>query len=202
MAGETNQEAIDEVQETAPEQETKEENTGGQSQDAKKPKKEKKDKKAKQETELEKLTQEKESLNQENEELKNKVLRQMAEFDNFKKRTAKEKTELYNVAKADTVESFLGIIDTFERALETETADEPFKQGVEMIFKQFHETLKKLGVEEIEAQGKPFNPELHNAINQVEDENFDENTVCQVFQKGYRLGDRVIRHAMVVVANP
>lgn len=143
-----------------------------------------------------------ETLKAENEELKNKLLRQMAEFDNYKKRTAKEKDELYNYAKANCVETILGVADNFERALQTECSDETFKQGVEMIFNQFNEMLRKLGVEEIEALGKPFNPEIHNAVNQVEDENFGENTVCQVFQKGYKLGDKVIRHSMVVVANP
>lgn len=141
-------------------------------------------------------------LKEENEELKNKVLRQMAEFDNFKKRTAKEKDELYTYAKTNCVEQILGVIDNFERALETECSDETFKKGVEMIFNQFKDTLSKLGVEEIEALNAPFNPELHNAVNQVEDENFGANTVCQVFQKGYKIGDKVIRHSMVVVANP
>ncbi len=141
-------------------------------------------------------------LKEENEELKNKVLRQMAEFDNFKKRTAKEKDELYTYAKTNCVEQILGVIDNFERALDTECSDETFKKGVEMIFNQFKDTLSKLGVEEIEALNAPFNPELHNAVNQVVDENFGENTVCQVFQKGYKIGDKVIRHSMVVVANP
>lgn len=142
------------------------------------------------------------ALQKENEELKNKLLRQLAEFDNFKKRTSKEKDELYGYAKADCVEAVLGVLDNFERALQTDCADETFKQGVEMIFNQFSEALKKLGVEEIPAQGETFDPQVHNAVNQVEDENFGENTVCQVFQKGYKIGDRVIRHSMVVVANP
>lgn len=148
------------------------------------------------------LQEENDKLKAENEELKNKVLRQMAEFDNFKKRTAKEKDEIYTFAKSNCVETILGVIDNFERALSTECADETFKKGVEMIFNQFKDTLTKLGVEEIEALNQPFNPELHNAVNQVEDENFGENTVCQVFQKGYKIGDKVIRHSMVVVANP
>lgn len=150
----------------------------------------------------EETNQELAALQKENEELKNKLLRQMAEFDNFKKRTSKEKDELYGYAKADCVEAVLGVLDNFERALQTDCADETFKQGVEMIFNQFSEALKKLGVEEIPAQGETFDPQVHNAVNQVEDENFGENTVCQVFQKGYKIGDRVIRHSMVVVANP
>lgn len=154
------------------------------------------------ENETSKDTDELTKLKEENEDLKNKVLRQMAEFDNFKKRTAKEKDELFTYAKTSCVEQILGVIDNFERALETECSDETFKKGVEMIFSQFKDTLTKLGVEEIEALNTPFNPELHNAVNQIEDENFGENTVCQVFQKGYKIGDKVIRHSMVVVANP
>lgn len=143
-----------------------------------------------------------ENIKKENEELKNKFLRQVAEFDNYKKRTAKEKEELYTFAKTDCVEQVLGVIDNFERALENKCTDETFKKGVEMIFIQFKETLTKLGVQEIEALNKPFDPELHNAVNQIEDENFGENTVCQVFQKGYKIGNKVVRHSMVVVANP
>lgn len=143
-----------------------------------------------------------EQLTAENEELKNKLLRQMAEFDNYKKRTTREKEDLYNFAKADCMEAMLGVVDNFERALDVQCSDDNFKKGVEMIFQQFRQVMEKLGVEEIKALNEPFNPELHNAVNQVEDENFGENTVCQVFQKGYKIGDKVIRHAMVVVANP
>lgn len=149
----------------------------------------------------EEKTDELDSLKKENEDLKNKLLRQMAEFDNYKKRTAKEKDELYQYAKSDCVETILGVIDNFERALDTQCSDENFKKGVEMIFTQFQNALEKLGVEEIKALGEPFDPQYHNAVSQVEDENFGENTVCQVFQKGYKVGNKVIRHAMVVVAN-
>lgn len=141
-------------------------------------------------------------LEAENKELKDSLLRQRAEFDNFKKRTAREKDDIYSIAKADCVETILGVIDNFERALETECSDENFKKGVEMIFSQFTAVLTKLGVEEIEAMGKTFDPNLHNAVNQIQDDQYGENEVCQVFQKGYKLGDKVIRHAMVVVANP
>lgn len=137
-----------------------------------------------------------------NEELKNDLLRKVAEFDNFKKRTAKEKEDVYTFAKASCAESFLSVLDNFERALQTQCADEEFKKGVDMIFVQLDESLKKLGLEEIEALNQPFNPELHNAVNQIQDENFGENIVCQVFQKGYKIGDKVVRHSMVVVANP
>ncbi len=143
-----------------------------------------------------------EKLQAENSELNEKLLRQFAEFDNYKKRTTKEKEEIASYAKSICLKDILGVVDNFERALSTECKDEEFKKGMDMIFTQFIETLKAQGLEEIEALNQEFNPEFHNAINQVEDENFGENTVCNVFQKGYKLGDKVIRHAMVVVANP
>ena len=142
------------------------------------------------------------ALKEENQSLNDKLLRQFAEFDNYKKRTLKEKEELSAYAKAMCLQDILSVLDNFERALDSDCKDENFKKGMEMILVQFKDILKKQGVEEIEALNQPFDPELHNAINQVEDENFGENTVCQVFQKGYKLGNRVIRHAMVVVANP
>ena len=129
-------------------------------------------------------------------------LRQVAEFDNFRKRTAKEKQDTYSYALMKCITEFLPIMDNFERALACETQDTEYKKGVEMIYTQLTEMLKKLGVSEIEAEGKPFDPALHNAVSQKEDHSFGENIVCQVFQKGYQLGDKVIRHAMVVVANP
>ncbi len=142
------------------------------------------------------------ALTEENEQLRNDLLRKIAEFDNFKKRTAKEKDDIFMFAKANFALPIITVMDNFERALETECSDENFKKGVEMIFSQLSEDLKKLGVEEIVSLNETFNPEFHNAVNQVEDENFGDNTVCQVFQKGYKIGDKVIRHAMVVVANP
>ncbi|WMJ22480.1 nucleotide exchange factor GrpE [Paludicola sp. MB14-C6] len=143
-----------------------------------------------------------EKLQEENKELNEKLLRQFAEFDNYKKRTQKEKEELSIYAKAMCLKGILSVVDNFERALDSECQDAEFKKGMEMIFTQMQEALKAQGLEEIEALNQEFNPEFHNAINQVEDENFGENTVCNVFQKGYKIGDRVIRHAMVVVANP
>lgn len=141
-------------------------------------------------------------LEQELAESKDKYLRLCAEYDNYRKRTTKEKTEAYGDATAKAATEFLSVIDNFERALGVETTDETFKSGIQMIFNQYCEILKRLGIEEIEALNKPFDPALHNAISQTEDENFGDNTVSQVFQKGYKLGDRVIRHAMVAVANP
>ena len=134
------------------------------------------------------------------EETKDKYLRLMAEYDNYRKRTAKEKTETYNNAVSDSVTEILPVIDTFEMALKTECSDESFKTGVEKIYNMFKKSLEKLGVTEIEALGKEFDPNLHNAIKQVEETDYAENYVCEVFQKGYRLGKKVIRHSMVAVA--
>ena len=134
------------------------------------------------------------------EETKDKYLRLMAEYDNYRKRTAKEKTETYNNAVSDSITEILPVIDTFEMALKTECSDESFKTGVEKIYNMFRKSLEKRGVTEIEALGKEFDPNLHNAIKQVEETDYAENYVCEVFQKGYRLGKKVIRHSMVAVA--
>lgn len=146
-------------------------------------------------SEVDKLTEE---INK----LKDSNLRTMAEYDNFRKRTAKEKLDIYNDAVAKTVLELLPAIDNFERALDCDSTDDAFKQGMQMIFTSFHDTLKKLGVEEIEADGAKFDPDLHHAIKQVEIEGEGDGIICEVYQKGYKLGDKVIRHAMVVVANP
>ena len=132
---------------------------------------------------------------------KEQFLRLAAEYDNYRKRTAKEKESLWTDAKADTVQAFLPVYDNLERALKQDTADEAFKKGVEMTMNQLKEVFAKLGVTEIEAQGQPFDPNLHNAVMHIEDENLEENTVAQVFQAGFMLGEKVIRFAMVQVAN-
>jgi molecular chaperone GrpE len=134
-------------------------------------------------------------------EEKDKYLRLFAEYDNYRKRTSKEKTEAYGDSAAKTIAEILPALDNFERALDAETSDEKYKEGIVMIFNQLQDILRKLGVTEIEALNQPFDPNIHSAIKQVDDENFGENTVCQVFQKGYKLGDRIIRHSMVAVAN-
>lgn len=133
---------------------------------------------------------------------KDKYLRLLAEYDNFRKRSIKERLDASADATAKAALEIISVIDNFERAMAAECSDEGYKKGVEMIYGQFTEVIKKLGVEEIEALGKEFDPNLHNAVSQVEDENFGENTVSQVYQKGYKLGGKVIRCAMVVVANP
>ena len=133
---------------------------------------------------------------------KDQFARLAAEYDNYRKRTAKEKETLYQDAKADTIKEFLAVYDNLERAAAAPGGeDDPHKKGLEMIFTQYKELLKKLGVSEIEAQGRPFDPERHEAVMHVDDENFGENEVAQVFQAGFVLGDKVIRHAVVQVAN-
>ena len=131
---------------------------------------------------------------------KDKYLRLYAEYDNYRKRTAKEKTETYSHATAAAVETLLPALDSFSLALEAACTDEAYKTGMEKIYTQLTEALKKLGVREMEALGTPFDPNFHNAIKQSADTEYEEGTVCQVFQKGYLIGDRVIRHAMVAVA--
>ena len=130
-----------------------------------------------------------------------KYLRLAAEYDNYRRRTAKETDSIWNDAKADAAVAFLPVYDNLERALKQETADEAFKKGVEMTMTQLKTVLEKLGITEIPALGETFDPNLHNAVMHVEDENFGENTVCDVFQAGFQLGDKVIRFAMVKVAN-
>ena len=136
------------------------------------------------------------------ESTKDQFARLAAEYDNYRKRTAKEKETLYQDAKADTIKEFLAVYDNLERAAAAPGGeDDPHKKGLEMIFTQYKELLKKLGVSEIEAQGRPFDPERHEAVMHVDDENLGENEVAQVFQAGFVLGDKVIRHAVVPVAN-
>ena len=132
---------------------------------------------------------------------KEQFLRLAAEYDNYRKRTAKEKESLWTDAKADTIQVFLPVYDNLERAMKQDTSDEAYKKGVEMTMSQLKEVFAKLGVTEIEAQGQPFDPNLHNAVMHIEDENLEENTVAQVFQAGFMLGEKVIRFAMVQVAN-
>lgn len=153
-------------------------------------------------SEEESLQEKIELLEKQLDECKDKELRDRAEFENFRKRTTKEKIQSRENAIAESACEFLLVLDNLERALDSETEDEKFKSGIEMIVNQFKDVLKKLGIEEMDAMGKEFDPQLHNAVTQVEDENFAENSVCNVLQKGYIMGDRVIRHAMVVVANP
>ena len=133
---------------------------------------------------------------------KDQFLRLSAEYDNYRKRTTKEKETIYQDAKADTIKEFLAVYDNLERAAAAEGGeDSPHKKGLDLIFNQFKELLKKLGVEEIEAKGQPFDPETMNAVMHIDDEAYGENEVAQVFQAGFRMGDKVIRYAIVQVAN-
>ncbi len=128
-------------------------------------------------------------------------LRLAADYDNFRKRTVKEKEASYGNGKADAVEKLLPVYDNLERALNQETQDEAYKKGVEMTMTQLVSILNTLGVEIFGSVGDPFDPNLHNAVMHTEDESLGENTVSQVFQKGFKLGDKVVRFAMVQVAN-
>lgn len=130
-----------------------------------------------------------------------KYLRLMAEYDNFRKRSQREREALYADIKADTVMKFLPVYDNLVRALEQSTQDEAYRKGVEMIMTQFVETLTKLGVTQIKSAGEKFDPNLHNAVMHVEDGEKGENEIVEVFQQGFMLGDKVIRFAMVKVAN-
>ena len=134
--------------------------------------------------------------------VKDQFMRLTAEYDNYRKRTAKEKESIYQDAQIDTIKAFLPVYDNLERAAATEGGeDSPHKKGLEMIFHQYQEILGKLGVTEIPALGETFDPEKHNAVMHIDDENYGENVVAQVFQAGFMLGDRVLRHAIVQVAN-
>ena len=141
------------------------------------------------------------SVKTELEETTDRLKRLMAEFDNFKKRSAKEREGLYNSLLSDIVGSFLPVVDNLEKAVNSNTEDEGYKQGVELVLKQFMDVLSSLGVKEIEGVGSTFNPEYHEAVSLVQDETLGEKEIKEVFRKGYKIGEKVIRHSMVVVAN-
>ena len=141
------------------------------------------------------------SVKAELEETTDRLKRLMAEFDNFKKRSAKERESLYNSILSDIVGSFLPVVDNLEKAVNSSTQDEGYKQGVELVLKQFMDVLSSVGVKEIEGVGSTFNPEYHEAVSLVQDETLGEKEITEVFRKGYKIGEKVIRHSMVVVAN-
>ena len=153
------------------------------------------------EGEIDPLLAELEALKDQAAHQEDKYLRLAAEYDNYRRRTTKEKESIWNDAKADAASAFLPVYDNLERALKQETADEAYKKGVEMTMTQLRSVLEKLGITEIPALGQPFDPTLHNAVMHVEDESLGENTVAEVFQAGFKLGDKVIRFSMVKVAN-
>ena len=131
---------------------------------------------------------------------KDQHLRLMAEYQNYRNRTTEEKKKIYGDAKADCIKSLLTVVDTFERAMDAACSDETYKKGIEMTFSQLQKALEQMGVKEIAEVGVKFDPNLHNAIKQMDDTDFEENKVCQIYQKGYLLGDRLIRPAMVAVS--
>lgn len=138
------------------------------------------------------------------EELTDRLTRQMAEFDNFRKRTEKEKSQMYEIGAKDIIEKILPVVDNFERGLDSVPEEEkgtPFAEGMEKIYKQLMTTLEGIGVKPIEAVGKEFNPDFHNAVMHIEDEELGENIIAEEFQKGYTYRDSVVRHSMVKVAN-
>ena len=130
-----------------------------------------------------------------------KLLRIAAEYDNYRKRTAKEKEETYQNATMNVLGEFLEVADNFERAKNAESEIEDYKKGIEMIFSQFLDKMKKLGAEPFGEAGETFDPELHMAVSHIEDESKGEGEITEVYQRGYKLGDKVIRHAVVIVAN-
>ena len=138
---------------------------------------------------------------QELDELNDRYKRVLAEFENYKKRSSKERETLYNSILGDIVETFLPIIDNLENALKVETQDAEYKKGVELVLKQFKDILKSKGVEEIPALGETFDPSLHEAVSSVQDPDKNAKEIVQEYRKGYKIGSRVIRHSMVVVAN-
>ena len=142
-----------------------------------------------------------EALQEQLREQEDKYLRLLAEYDNYRKRSQKEKDAAWTNAKADTVKEILPVYDNLDRALKQECADEAYAKGVQMTMTQLKTVLEKLGLEEIPAQGETFDPAVHNAVMHCEDETLGENTVAEVFQAGFKLGDKIIRHAMVKVAN-
>ena len=178
------EEAIETEAEAAEEKEEEKEESAGRKFFGKKNKKDKKDEKI--------------------EELTDKVVRQMAEFDNFRKRTEKEKSQMYEIGAKDIIDKILPVIDNFERGLSVvpeDKKDDSFVQGMEMIYKQLMTTLESAGVKVIEAVGQEFNPDFHNAVMHVEDDEVGENIVVEEFQKGYMYRDSVVRYSMVKVAN-
>ena len=144
---------------------------------------------------------EKEKYEQQIEDLTDRLKRSMAEFDNFRKRTDKEKASMYIIGAKDIVEKMLPVVDNFERGLAQAPEEDPFADGMKMIYKQLMTTLDELGVKAIEAEGKEFDPNFHNAVMHVDDESVGDNIVVEELQKGYTYKDFVVRHSMVKVAN-
>lgn len=140
-------------------------------------------------------------MQKELDELTDRYKRILAEFENFKKRSSKEREQLYNSLLADIVTPMLPVVDNLEKAVDAKTEDEAYKAGIDLVLKQFKDVLNSLGVKEIETLGQTFDPEVHEAVASVQDETLGEKEIKEVFRKGYKIGTKVIRHAMVSVAN-
>lgn len=151
--------------------------------------------------ELMEMKKENETLKIQKEETEDRLKRIAAEFDNYKKRSSKEKETMYGSLMSDVITDLLPVIDNLEKAVSSKTEDESYKQGVELVLKQFKDVLSAKGVKEIEALGKTFDPELHEAVSLVVDESLGEKEIKEEYRKGYMIGNKVIRHSMVVVAN-
>ena len=144
---------------------------------------------------------EEQKVQEELDNMSDRLKRLMAEFDNFKKRTAKEREMLYSSILGDIANKLLPVLDNLEKAANAKTEDTNYKQGIDLVLKQYQDLLKSLGIQEIESVGKTFDPELHEAVSMVTDEALGEKEIKEEFRKGYKIGERVIRHAMVIVAN-
>jgi molecular chaperone GrpE len=146
------------------------------------------------------LSAERDQLAAEKAELQDRVLRAQAEFQNLKKRTERERLELFEYASMEAVRTLLPVLDDFERAMKTESADKEYVAGIELIYNRFYEALKKLGLEPLESAGKPFDPQIHHAVDMVETDEAPDHTVLDEFQRGYNFKGRLLRPAMVKVA--
>ncbi len=153
------------------------------------------------ETKVENANVIEEKNNSEYDELNDRYKRLLAEFENYKKRSQKEKENIYGMITGDVVSSMLPIMDNLEKAAEAKTEDTQYQDGVKLVARQFQEALKRLGLEEIEAVGQKFDPEFHEAVSHIEDETKGEQEIVQEYRKGYRIGNKVVRHSMVIVAN-
>lgn len=206
-AGEAAQEEVPEPAESKKEAEEAAEETSGEAEELDGTQEENQDSEEEQEPKKKKFFEKKPKKDKKDEkieELTDKLTRQMAEFDNYRKRTEKEKSAMYEIGAKDVVEKILAVVDNFERGLQSvpeEEKDAPFIQGMDKIYKQLMTTLEEIGVKPIEAVGQEFNPDFHNAVMHVEDEGFGENIVAEEFQKGYTYRESVVRHSMVKVAN-
>ena len=139
--------------------------------------------------------------NNELEEMTDRYKRLLAEFENYKKRSQKERESLYNMITGDVLTSILPVMDNLEKAAAVKTEDTSYQEGVKLVVKQFSDVLNKFGMEEIESVGKRFDPELHDAVSHIEDPNKGEQEIVEEYRKGYKIGTKVIRHSMVIVAN-